>query len=225
MQVARALGQAFGHGASLVRVTSTSAYIPPVLKISVSLIWLHRVRVCCLPRPRCNANSVFTSTLCPERIIHPHPTSLVNPPAFSGKWLRNEVNNVILLSLCSSFAFSSSALGITGNSLRYVTHGFDPKSSRKSGGHAPGVSSFSACAVGIWDASTCTAESDAARSTGSVVAVVSVDGVAWSDGGGETERRRRGEVGLDGDATGGYSRPNSHMGCVGSVFRGSGSHR
>jgi hypothetical protein len=87
------------------------------------------------PLPSFTENRAFANTLCPDRIIHPHPVSEVKP-SFSAS-VRNRTAKLIV-----DDAFGSWDRGIGGKFERYVIHILDSKSSRKGAGHPPS-SSFS----------------------------------------------------------------------------------
>lgn len=80
------------------------------------------------PRPSCRFNRAFARTHCPERIMQPHPESLVKPAAWSGSWLLKLVKKL-------KPPVFSTLLGIGAKSLRYVIQILLSKSSRKAFGH------------------------------------------------------------------------------------------
>lgn len=85
------------------------------------------------PRPSCMKDSVFASRLCPDRIMHPHPVSDVNPWE-SMSWLRRRTPRVM-----DEVASGVLLRGIGGKCDRYVIHILDSKSSRNAFGHELGL--------------------------------------------------------------------------------------
>lgn len=81
-------------------------------------------------RPWCKIIKALASRLCPDRIIQPHPVSLLKPSRSAR--LRNRTARVM-----DDVAEGSWDLGMGGKLDRYVIHIFDSKSSRNCGGQPP----------------------------------------------------------------------------------------
>jgi hypothetical protein len=77
----------------------------------------------------------FASRLCPERIIQPHPVSLLKPSRSAR--LRSRTAKVM-----DELALGSWERGIGGKLDRYVIHILDSKSSRKADGQPPSADSL-----------------------------------------------------------------------------------
>ena len=81
-------------------------------------------------RPCLRIIKVLASRLCPDRIMHPHPVSLLKPSR--SVRLRSRTARVM-----DDIAVGSCDRGMGGKLERYVIQTFDSKSSRNCDGHPP----------------------------------------------------------------------------------------
>jgi hypothetical protein len=106
---------AFGSSANRETIVASSL---------VCLLFLRQSRPCC------STIKVLASKLCPERIIQPHPVSLLNPSRSAR--LRSRTAKVT-----DEAALGSWERGICGKFDLYVIHILDSKSSKNADGQPP----------------------------------------------------------------------------------------